>query len=122
MKKKKLHFFTLTGLISLMFSPPVCGQVTSDNGLEWFPVGAKWTYSFVNHFEQDDAYINYMECRKDTIIDGITAKVLVGGGGYCAFSYGENIFYYNDSTDILYYYVNFFLQMYIFFKYKFTVY
>jgi len=67
---------------------------------EWFQVGAKWTYSVGWEYR-----ITYMECVKDTLIDDITAKVIVGGGG-CRASYEENVFYYNDSTDILYYYVD----------------
>ena len=73
---------------------------------EWFQVGAKWTYS-VEHIYPgaSNSWTAHMECVKDTLIDDITAKVIVGGGG-CGAKYEENIFYYNDSTDILYYYVD----------------
>ena len=64
---------------------------------EWFPVGAKWTYSAFYPGNYPDKFgVHHMECTKDTVIDEIIAKVL----------HTANIFYYNDSTDILYYYVD----------------
>jgi len=85
-------------MLGLLFTSKVKAQ-------EWFPVGAKWTYSV---FYPSDHYtkhgIGHMECTKDTIIEGITAKVLTHGS-MCDLSYEENIFYYNDTMDILYYYV-----------------
>lgn len=72
-------------------------------GQEWFPVGAQWTYS-IAYPGTPEVGVAYMECTKDTLIEGITAKVLVSED-ICSSNYSENIFYYNPDTDILYYYV-----------------
>jgi len=91
-----------TAMLCMVFVGLVAIKVKAQ---EWFPVGAKWTYSVFYPSDHNIKYgIGHMECTKDTIIEGITAKVLVGGN-HCAISYGENIFYYNDTVDILYYYV-----------------
>ena len=86
----------------------ICIIVCKVEAQEWFPVGAKWTYSVIHPMAGHESMqygIQHMECTKDTVIDGITAKVL-NWRSMCTFSYDENIFYYNDTADILCYYVD----------------
>ena len=100
-KNKKRH---TVAVLCLVF----CTIASKVNAQEWFPVGAKWTYSAFYPCAGSplEAFgIDFMECTKDTVIEGITAKVLKGSSK-CAMSYGENIFYYNDTADIMYYYVD----------------
>lgn len=75
---------------------------------EWFPVGAKWTYSVtypIADSESNKNGVSYMECVKDTTINGINAKLIISED-ICSSNYPENIFYYEPETDILYYYVD----------------
>lgn len=70
---------------------------------EWFPVGAMWTYS-VAYPGTPNVGVVHTECIKDTLLNGVTAKVLVSED-LCSANYPENIFHYNPDTDILYYHV-----------------
>jgi hypothetical protein len=73
---------------------------------EWFPTGAKWTYNVI----WPSAYPTVQEiktvyCKGDTLIDGINAKILVGGQTMCALVWGnQNYLYYNVEQDIVYLY------------------
>ena len=79
-------------------------QIT--NAQEWFPIGAKWTYSVIYpHTFPPLIDIETVYCKGDTLINGISAKILVGGNTVCSWVIqNENYLYHNKENDVLYMY------------------
>jgi hypothetical protein len=70
----------------------------------WFPIGAKWTYNIIFPGSPDTG-IKTVYCKGDTLINGINAKILIGGNTICSWVLqNENYLYYDEKDEIVYMY------------------
>lgn len=97
---KKMYILLAAALCTLLLSNEVKSQ-------EWFPVSAEWTYScfYPSSGEPFDSQSYSITCEGDTIVDGITAKIIKGHSA-CYYAPVRSILYYNPVDDIVYIYLD----------------
>ena len=71
------------------------------NAQEWFPIGANWKYKVISPFASPSAdRIETVYCKGDTLINGVNAKILVGGNTMCAFVIKNENYLYDHEISV----------------------